>query len=168
MQKQCIFQDTKFTRCVWKYGPSFLENQRKLNTVDKLFISRFYVICTTSNKWAKHAPGTHQNLTKSVFENSLFLLAPILTSKMPPKMIPKSAKMAPWASKGLLWGAMGPTRCLKPVFWLQFGTPMGLKCPQNYPNWSTNDLWICQTGTLWALREPLASHGSNKNPPDPF
>ena len=36
---------------------------------------------------------------------------------------------------GSLGGAMGPTRCLKTDFWLQFGTPMTLKWPQNDPKW---------------------------------
>ena len=89
-----------------------------LDTIDKLYISSFFVIypCTPRNSSkndAKRHPETPQNLTKFMLEKTLMSgidVGSILTSKMTPKWPPNRPKWHPWAPKGLLgtpWGSQG-------------------------------------------------------------
>ena len=73
---------------------------------------------------------------------------PVQTSNMPPRMTAISTKMAPCAPKGLLGGAMGPTRCLKTAFDSNSAPQMTLKGHQNNSQ-------IYQNGTLGISGSPL-------------
>ena len=120
-----------------------------LDTIDKLYRSRFFAIrrCKprkTSNIGAKMHPETHQNATKSALEKTMIFVIDfgmIWASKMfqhDTKIDQNGTLGLPKGPLGPLGGAMGLTRCLKTDFWLQFGTPMSLKWPQNDPTWPPN------------------------------
>ena len=93
----------------------FLKIDEFLDTIDKVYISRFFAIRRykprkTSKSGAKMHPETHQNLTKSMLEKTHIFgvdFGMILTSKMSPP------RWHPCAFRGPLGAAMGPTRCLK-------------------------------------------------------
>ena len=134
-----------------------------LDTVDKLYISSFFVIypCNPrkwSNNVTKRHPETPQNLTKIMLEKTLISgidFGSILTSKMTPKWPQNRPKWHPWAPKGLLgtpWGSQGAhqvpqDRLLAPIWhpkWHQNEPNL----PQHEPKWPHNDPKINQIGTL--------------------
>ena len=93
-------------------------------------------------------PGTHPILTKSMLEKQCFCWHRFWHDfnlqnalKMSPKWPQNRPKWHPWALRGALGGAMGPTRCLKTDFSPNLAPQMTLKCPQNDPQ-------IDQNGTL--------------------
>ena len=71
-------------------------------------------------------PESPQNLTKFMLEKTLISgvdVGSILTFKMIPKMIPKSAKMAPLGSQVALWGRHGAHQVPQDRLWAPIWHP---------------------------------------------
>ena len=140
-----------------------------LDTIDKLYITSFFVIhpCNPP-KWSKNVtnmhPETPQNLTNSMLEKTMFWgidYGMILTSKMIPKwpkIVQNDTLRLPRNPLGPLGGAMGPTRCPKTELWLQFGTPNATKTTPK----ST------KMPPLGSQEAPWGNHGSHQMPQNRF
>ena len=158
----------------------FLKISEFLDTIDKLYISRFFAIrrCKprkTAKIITKMHFETHPNPTNSTLEkgtNFGFDFGMILASKTIPKWPHNLPKWHPWPPKGPLgapWGSHGAhqmpqDRLLAPI-WYPNGPKMTPKWPKMISKWPPNlPKWhpLGSQGTTWA------SHGSHKKPPDRF